>query len=147
MTASPDTAETGSVPPLTGSLKSGDLRIDLERRIVWRGNMPLEISDLSFDLLVALARQPGRAMDMDAMARQVWNQASVSEETIAQRVALLRKALGDEARQPRYVRTVRNSGYAWIPPVAEGPAIPLQGRLVKAFSPVSYTHLTLPTKA
>ena len=134
MTASPDTVETGPAPPLTGSLKSGDLRIDLERRIVWRGNMPLDISDLSFDLLVALARQPGQAMDMHAMARQVWNQASVSEETIAQRVALLRKALGDEARQPRYVRTVRNSGYAWIPPVAEGPAIPLQGRLVKAFS-------------
>ena len=131
MTASP---ETSPHPPLTGSLKSRDLRIDLERRIVWRGNMPLEISDLSFDLLVALARQPGQAMDMHAMARQVWNQASVTEETIAQRVALLRKALSDEARQPRYIRTVRNSGYAWIPAVAEGPAIPLQGRLIKAFS-------------
>lgn len=131
MTASPDIPPA---PPLTGSLKSGDLRIDLERRIVWRGNMPLEISDLSFDLLVALARQPGQAMDMEAMARQVWHQSTVSEDTIAQRVALLRKALSDEARQPRYVRTVRNSGYAWIPPVAEGPAIPLQGGLVKAFS-------------
>ncbi len=131
MTASPETTAT---PPRKGSLKSGDLRIDLERRIVWRGNMPLEISDLSFDLLVALARQPGQPMDMFAMARKVWNQASVSEETIAQRVALLRKALSDEARQPRYIRTVRNSGYAWIPPVAEGPAMPLQGRAVQAFS-------------
>ncbi|WP_203293591.1 winged helix-turn-helix domain-containing protein [Maricaulis parjimensis] len=129
-----ETPETPADPARQGSLKSGDLRIDLNRRIVWRGGMPLDISDLSFDLLVALARQPGEAMDMHAMARQVWNQASVSEETIAQRVALLRKALGDGARQPRYIRTVRNSGYAWMPPVAEGPAIPLQGRMVKAFS-------------
>ena len=56
------------------------------------------------------------------MAQTIWHVDHVSEDTITQRVALLRRALGDEARHPRYVRTVRHRGYALVPapePVVE----------------------------
>jgi DNA-binding winged helix-turn-helix (wHTH) protein/Flp pilus assembly protein TadD len=96
-----------------------DLVLDPARRSVERSGQRLEVSDLSFDLLAALAAAWPAPLDTAAMARTVWNSEHVSEETAAQRIALLRKALGDEARQPRYIRTVRHRGYALIPqPIA-----------------------------
>src|SRR5262249_10499052 len=47
----------------------------------------------------------------------VWNGTAVSDETLTQRVALLRRALGDEAKSPRYLRAVRGRGYQIVPAV------------------------------
>lgn len=96
-----------------------DLVLDPVRRTVERDGERLEVADLSFDLLAALAAAWPDPLDSAAMARAVWKSEHVSEETASQRIALLRRALGDEARQPRYIRTVRHRGYALIPePVA-----------------------------
>ena len=100
----------------------GDLEVDTRSRQVWRASARLDVPDLSFDLLVALAGCHPDPMDTRVMARTIWHVDHVSEDTITQRVALLRRALGDEARHPRYVRTVRHRGYALVPapePVVE----------------------------
>jgi tetratricopeptide (TPR) repeat protein len=56
----------------------------------------------------------------------------VSDETLTQRVALLRRALGDDARNPRYVRAVRGRGYQLIPPVTAAAATDLGDRALRA---------------
>jgi tetratricopeptide (TPR) repeat protein len=73
------------------------------------------VSGLSFDLLVALARHAPNVVDRDALAAEVWKQPAVTDETIMQRVALLRRALGDDAGEPTYVRSVRGRGYTLVP--------------------------------
>lgn len=109
-------------------IRTGDLCIDPAGRGVWRGGQRLEIADLSLDLLLALVRAYPQPLDGDHLARAVWHQAMVSDETLAQRIALLRKGLGDQARQPRYIRTVRHRGYAWMVPVETGPVRGPDGR-------------------
>lgn len=88
-----------------------DLTIDLARQRVERGDIALDVSGLSFQLLACLIERGDRVVGFDELMQVVWAPAVVNEETVTQRVRLLRQALGDDARQPRYIRTVRGRGY------------------------------------
>jgi DNA-binding winged helix-turn-helix (wHTH) protein/Flp pilus assembly protein TadD len=88
-----------------------DLRIDLARQRVERGDTALDVAGLSFQLLACLLERGDRVVGFDELMDVVWAPAVVNEETVTQRVRLLRQALGDDARQPRYIRTVRGRGY------------------------------------
>lgn len=88
-----------------------DLLIDLERQRVERDGAPLGVAGLSFQLLRHLVEQGDRVVGFDELIQRVWAPAIVSEETVTQRVKLLRQALGDDGRSPRYLRSVRGQGY------------------------------------
>lgn len=88
-----------------------DLLIDLERQRVERDGDPLSVAGLSFQLLRYLIEQGDRVVGFDELIERVWAPAVVNEETITQRVKLLRQALGDDGRNPRYLRSVRGLGY------------------------------------
>jgi DNA-binding winged helix-turn-helix (wHTH) protein len=95
-----------------------DLTIDVEAVSVLReGGESLPLPRLSFDLLVALARRAPDVVRTDELISTVWAGIAVSDETLTQRVALLRRALGDEAKNPRYLRAVRGRGYQLVPKV------------------------------
>jgi DNA-binding winged helix-turn-helix (wHTH) protein/Tfp pilus assembly protein PilF len=100
----------------------GDLTVDVAAASVTRpDNEPIALPQLSFDLLVALARRAPDVVSADELIATVWNGAAVSDETLTQRVALLRKALGDEAKSPRYLRAVRGRGYQLVADIAALP--------------------------
>lgn len=88
-----------------------DLRVDLARQRVERGGVALDVGGLSFQLLRYLLAQGDRVVGFDELIEQVWAPAHVNEETVTQRVKLLRQALGDDGRRPRYIRSVRGRGY------------------------------------
>lgn len=88
-----------------------DLVIDLERQRVERDGGPLAVAGLSFQLLRHLVEQGDRVVGFDELIQRVWAPAVVGEETVTQRVKLLRQALGDDGRSPRYLRSVRGQGY------------------------------------
>lgn len=88
-----------------------DLLVDLDRQRVERDGVPLDVAGLSFRLLAYLIGQGDRVVSFDALIEGVWAPAVVGEETVTQRVKLLRQALGDDGRQPRYLRSVRGVGY------------------------------------
>ncbi|MGB0134461.1 winged helix-turn-helix domain-containing protein [Dokdonella sp.] len=88
-----------------------DLLIDLDRQRVERAGEALEVSGLSFRLLEFLLLQGIRVIEFDELIAGVWAPAVVGEETVTQRVKLLRRALGDDGRSPRYLRSVRGIGY------------------------------------
>ncbi|WOB51088.1 winged helix-turn-helix domain-containing protein [Xanthomonas hydrangeae] len=94
-----------------------DLRIDVARQRVERDGVALEVGGLSFRLLHYLLQQGQRVVDFDELIQNVWAPALVNEETVTQRVRLLRQALGDDSRQPRYLRSVRGQGYQLCVPV------------------------------
>lgn len=89
-----------------------DLTIDLARRRVERDGVALDVGGLSFDLLAYLVAQGDRVVGFDELIARVWAPAVVGEETVTQRVKLLRQSLGDDGRNPRYLRSVRGKGYA-----------------------------------
>jgi len=88
-----------------------DLVIDLPRQRVQRDGVLLDVSGLSFRLLEVLLEQGQRVVGFDELMDRVWAPAVVNEETVTQRVRLLRAALGDDGRNPRYLRSVRGRGY------------------------------------
>jgi TolB-like protein/DNA-binding winged helix-turn-helix (wHTH) protein/Tfp pilus assembly protein PilF len=102
-----------------------DLIVDLGRRCAMRAAVDLKLPGLSFDLLVVLVRAAPNVVTVRRLIDIVWPDAVVSPETLSQRVKLLRSALGDDAKSPRYVGGVRGRGYRIVATVtALGPATP-----------------------
>jgi TolB-like protein/DNA-binding winged helix-turn-helix (wHTH) protein/tetratricopeptide (TPR) repeat protein len=104
-----------------------DLDVDLARRRVLRAGTALELPDLSFRLLAALIREAPDTVGKDELIETVWQGVVVSDETLSQRIRLLRQALGEEGAEPRYLSSVRGRGYRMICPVTPAPA-PASGR-------------------
>lgn len=101
-----------------------DLTIDLARRRVQRGAEALDLVGLTFDVFAYLLAQGDRVVGFDELIASVWAPAVVGEETVTQRIKLLRQALGDDGRNPRYVRSVRGRGYQLcaVPQLRDEPA-------------------------
>ena len=89
----------------------GDLSLDSKARTVQRGDVLIDLPPLSFRLLMLLAERAPEVVSQDEIVDRVWPGRVVSPETLTQRVKLLRQALGDDARHPRYVGLVRGEGY------------------------------------
>ncbi|HVJ38626.1 MAG TPA: winged helix-turn-helix domain-containing protein [Stenotrophomonas sp.] len=111
---------------MTARYRLLDLDIDVPRQQVSRAGQALDVSGLSFQLFAYLLAQGQRVVGFDELIQAVWAPAVVGEETVTQRIKLLRQALGDDARRPRYLRSVRGQGYqlADLPQVLEAPTQP-----------------------
>jgi DNA-binding winged helix-turn-helix (wHTH) protein/TolB-like protein/tetratricopeptide (TPR) repeat protein len=94
-----------------------DLEVDIGRQLVMRAGQELHVPKLSFDLLVALIHAAPNLLSVPDLMEEVWPKQVVGVETVTQRIKLLRKALGDDANQPRYVVGERRRGYRLLPPV------------------------------
>lgn len=105
----------------------GDLTVDEGQSRVTRVGVDLPLPKLSFDMLVALGRAAPNVVSLDTLMDQVWPGLVVSLETVSQRVKLLRDALGDDPKNPRYIVGVRGRGYRLcVSVVASAPLIPEQ---------------------
>lgn len=93
----------------------GDLTIDVGGQTVYRDRSPIILPQLSFKFLLALVRSAPRLMSTDDLLEQVWAGVFVNAETVTQRAKLLRDALGDDPREPRYFSVRRGAGYQLIP--------------------------------
>jgi TolB-like protein/DNA-binding winged helix-turn-helix (wHTH) protein len=94
-----------------------DLVIDVTRQRVTRAAAEIALPKLSFDLLLVLIQAAPAVVSNDDLMAQVWPGLVVNPETVSQRVKLLRDALGDDPRAPRYIAGLRRRGYRIIPEV------------------------------
>ncbi len=105
----------------------GDLSIDTGRQLVSRAAISIPLPKLSYDLLLALVRAAPNLVSLEELMRLVWSGVVVSPETVSQRVKLLRDALDDDPRAPRYIAGLRGRGYqvvAVVEETGETPALP-----------------------
>ena len=103
--------------PLPDQFQLGDLLVDLVQMRVYRAEVCIPVPKLSFDVLLALARVSPRVASIDDLMSTVWSGLVVNPETVAQRIKLLRDALGDDPRAPRYIESLRGRGYRLLPEV------------------------------
>jgi TolB-like protein len=82
----------------------------------------LPLPKLSFDFLLAMIEAAPGIVSLDELMDRVWAGVIVSPETVSQRAKLLRDALGDDSRSPRYLLAVRGRGYRLIAAVSPVPA-------------------------
>jgi DNA-binding winged helix-turn-helix (wHTH) protein/Flp pilus assembly protein TadD len=94
-----------------------DLNLDVQRGELTRNGEALTLPKLSYDLLVALANAAPALLSQQELMQKVWPDRVIGDETLKQRVKLLRKTLGDNASDPQYIEAVRGRGYRLIPQV------------------------------
>ena len=111
-----------------------DFVLDPTDRLLWHGDDRVDLNARYFDALVLLVREHGRLVEKDRFFDEVWGDVVVSDSALTQCVKEVRKQLGDDASNPRYVETVPRYGYRFIGPVeAVAPA------------PVPTAHSPVPT--
>lgn len=93
--------------------RAGDWVFDGPARRLTRGGKLVAITPKAFDLLGTLLEARPRALSRAELGERLWPGTFVSAASLAQLVTEVRKALGDAARAPRYVRTVQRFGYAF----------------------------------
>ena len=105
------------VPAEAGDpVQCGNLHIDPRNRTVTQEDAPVELSSGEFDLLFYLARRPGEIIDRDQLYREVRGiEYDGLDRSIDLRIARLRKKLGDDAKHPTLIKSVRGVGYLLAP--------------------------------
>lgn len=91
------------VRPASLELQRGDQTVALEPRLM--------------QVLVLLCSAPGQVFNADELLQRCWDGAELGDNPVHKCLALLRKALGDSAAQPNYIRTLRRQGYCTVAPV------------------------------
>ena len=103
------------VPPArgTGELRFGACRIDLGRGELYRGSDPVHLTAAEKALLLALARRAGEPVSREALSEEA--QFSGSVRTVDVQVTRLRRKIERDPKFPRYLQTVRGTGYVLKP--------------------------------
>ncbi len=136
-----------------------DLTIHTTTREVYKENECIKLPHLSYQTLVVLLEHHPNTVSFDQLMDEVWQGLEVSQETVTQRIALLRKALGSDGEAPdTYIASIRSVGYRWVPEVSSNESIKTTSTryrrliIVSAFflfitcAVLSYKHLTQKTK-
>ncbi len=79
-----------------------------------RSGAVLAVEPKAFRVLLFLLRHPHRLVKKDELLDAVWNDCAVSENSLTRSIALLRRLLGDDIRNPRYIGTVPTVGYRFL---------------------------------
>jgi Tol biopolymer transport system component/DNA-binding winged helix-turn-helix (wHTH) protein len=98
----------------------GEITVDLRRVEVRRAGAPVALEPKAFDVLRHLIENRDRLVGKDELLEVVWKDTFVTPNVLTRAVAQLRKALGDDAFEARYIETVARRGYRFIAPVANG---------------------------
>jgi DNA-binding winged helix-turn-helix (wHTH) protein len=100
----------------------GEFVLDAGTRQLLRGGRELHTTPKELELLELLLRARPRAVSRTRLRAAIWPEAHVGETSLHVLVSQLRTTLGDDARTPRYVRTVAGFGYAFpATAVTDGP--------------------------
>jgi Tol biopolymer transport system component/DNA-binding winged helix-turn-helix (wHTH) protein len=102
-------------------LTFGDVRVDLAAERVWRGDELVELEPKAFEVLRHLLHNPDRLISKQELFDTVWERTAVTDNALTRVVAQLRRAIGDDARDARYIETVPTRGYRFIAPIERLP--------------------------
>jgi DNA-binding response OmpR family regulator len=100
-----------------GPIEVGELRLDPSRREVTHRGEVLELSRKEFELLHLLMRNAGAVVSRERLIEEVWDTNWFgSTKTLDVHVSGVRRKLGDDPSQPRYLHTVRGVGFRFAAP-------------------------------
>lgn len=114
-------AAVSQVPPPQANdlLEVGPLRIHQPSRTASLRGSPLTLTPVEFDLLLCLGRAAGRVKSREELLNEIRKRHyEVFDRSIDVHISALRRKLGDDPKNPRFIRTVRSAGYCLISPDA-----------------------------
>jgi DNA-binding winged helix-turn-helix (wHTH) protein len=84
------------------------------QRLLLRDDSPVPVIPKYFDLLVLLVRHRHEAVAKQTIFADIWSDVIVSDGALSQAIRTLRRTLGDNSREPRFIRTVSRHGYQFV---------------------------------
>lgn len=97
----------------------GAFRIDTAERTLLRDNQPVPLTQKAFQTLLVLVENSGHVVEKNELMDRVWPDTFVEEITLAQNISTVRKALGEDKNENRYIETIPRRGYRFVAKVAE----------------------------
>ena len=88
-----------------------------QRRLIGADGTPVELTPRLFDALLFLVEHPGELLTKDALLAALWPGLVVEENSLSQAISALRRALGDDAQNSRFIQTVQRRGFRFVAPV------------------------------
>ena len=88
-----------------------DLRLDTDRQSVWKGEELIVLTYTEYRILELLIRHRKKIYSLDNIYQSVWEDEAVGDTTIMVHIKNIRKKLGDDSRNPRYIKTAWGKGY------------------------------------
>ena len=103
--------------PGDGVLTVADVVLDLDKRLVTCAGEPVDLTVKEFDLLRLLLEHAGKVVRRDQLIADVWDTSWFgSTKTLDVHVSSLRRKLGDDPNNPRYIHTIRGIGFRFASP-------------------------------
>src|SRR5579863_3324970 len=97
----------------------GSFRLDTANECLWHGDRQIALPPKQFAVLRYLVDHPGRLISHDELLDAVWPETYVQPQVLRTYVLELRKILGDDARQPRFIQSLPKRGYRLVATVEE----------------------------
>jgi DNA-binding winged helix-turn-helix (wHTH) protein/Flp pilus assembly protein TadD len=97
----------------------GPFRLDTLRRLLLQAGEIVPLTPKAFDVLLLLIQNTGQLLSKEYLLRSVWPDAIVEEGNLSQYISVLRKVLGENPNEHRYIVTVPGRGYRFVAQVTE----------------------------
>lgn len=118
-------------------IRFGPYRLDPAQGLK-RGQREVRLTPRSLAVLALLASQPGRVVSKDELFTTVWQDTAVTDAALATCIQEIRRALGDQSRDPRFIETIHRRGYRFVARTiddsaagpTEAPSLPASATLV-----------------
>ena len=104
---------------MNGDFGVGPWLVRRDLNVISRNGTTVQLEPKAMDLLVCLAEHPGEVLPKETLLQAVWPGTYVTDDVLRHSVSVLRRAFGDEARQPQIIETVAKRGYRLIAPVQD----------------------------
>ena len=106
-----------------------DVTVDPASFQVTKAGNAVSLEPKAFEVLIFLISNPGRLIEKEELLNVVWKDAFVTQNAMTRVIAQLRKALGDDAKQAKYIETVPTRGYRFVTEIrsSEGHSVLKEG--------------------
>ncbi|MBX7173584.1 MAG: winged helix-turn-helix domain-containing protein [Pyrinomonadaceae bacterium] len=94
-------------------------RVDVAERQLWQAGNPVFLTPKVFDMLLVLLENKGETVEKDELIKKVWADTYVEEGSLNRNISTLRKALGDNSTEQKFIKTLPKRGYRFTAQVAE----------------------------
>lgn len=95
----------------------GEFQLDVRARSLRREKVVVPINSRAFDVLLYFAQNPGKVLTREELLKNVWAESFVDENTLAQSISALRRALEEKPGDNSYIVTLPGRGYQFVAPV------------------------------
>ncbi len=92
----------------------GDFTLDCVRRGLYKGDDRVRLTSKPLETLIFLVEHRGRVVEKQQLLDAVWKDTFVTEDTLVHAVREVRRALGDDKEDPRFIQTVPRQGYRFV---------------------------------